>query len=53
MLLGDRADGAQVREGAERAEITAEFSTENRPEVDAWLDENELSGDEGVLLLRG
>ena len=52
LLLGDRADGAQVREGAERAEITAEFSTANRPEVDAWLADNELSGDEGVLLLR-
>ncbi|MEW4339278.1 DNA repair protein RecN [Chromobacterium vaccinii] len=52
LLLGDRADGAQVREGAERAEITAEFSTANRPEVDAWLGDNELSGDEGVLLLR-
>ncbi|MEO2219593.1 DNA repair protein RecN [Chromobacterium vaccinii] len=52
LLLGDRAEGAQVREGAERAEITAEFSTANRPEVDAWLTDNELSGDEGVLLLR-
>ena len=52
LLLGDRAEGAQVREGAERAEITAEFSTERRPEIDAWLETNELSGDEGVLLLR-
>ncbi|MCD4502174.1 DNA repair protein RecN [Chromobacterium vaccinii] len=52
LLLGDRAEGAQVREGAERAEITAEFSTANRPEVDAWLTDNELSGDEDVLLLR-
>ncbi|MBM2886670.1 DNA repair protein RecN [Chromobacterium phragmitis] len=52
LLLGDRAEGAQVREGAERAEITAEFSIEQRPEVDAWLTENELAGDEGVLLLR-
>ncbi|OHX11669.1 DNA repair protein RecN [Chromobacterium sphagni] len=52
LLLGDRAEGAQVREGADRAEITAEFSTEQRPEIDAWLEQNELSGDEGVLLLR-
>ncbi|AUH51195.1 DNA repair protein RecN [Chromobacterium sp. ATCC 53434] len=52
LLLGDRAEGAQVREGAERAEITAEFSLERRPEVEAWLAGNELAGDEGVLLLR-
>ncbi|WP_434626855.1 DNA repair protein RecN [Chromobacterium sp. CV08] len=52
LLLGDRAEGAQVREGAERAEITAEFSIERRPEVEAWLAGNELAGDEGVLLLR-
>ncbi|BBH12708.1 DNA repair protein RecN [Chromobacterium haemolyticum] len=52
LLLGDRAEGAQVREGAERAEITAEFDTRGRPEIDAWLEENGLNGDDGVLLLR-
>ncbi|UJB30911.1 DNA repair protein RecN [Chromobacterium sp. Beijing] len=52
LLLGDRAEGAQVREGAERAEITAEFDTRGRPEIDAWLDENGLNGDDDVLLLR-
>nr|WP_199064260.1 DNA repair protein RecN [Chromobacterium sp. ASV5] len=52
LLLGDRAEGAQVREGAERAEITAEFSTADRPEVQAWLDDNSLTGDDGVVLLR-
>lgn len=52
LLLGDRAEGAQVREGAERAEITAEFDTQGRPEIDAWLEENGLSGDDPVLLLR-
>lgn len=52
LLLGDRAEGAQVREGAERAEITAEFDPQGRPEIDAWLEENGLSGDDPVLLLR-
>ncbi|WP_114152801.1 DNA repair protein RecN [Chromobacterium haemolyticum] len=52
LLLGDRAEGAQVREGAERAEITAEFDTRGRPEIDAWLEENGLNGDDNVLLLR-
>lgn len=52
LLLGDRAEGAQVREGAERAEITAEFDTRGRPEIDAWLEENGLNGDDDVLLLR-
>ncbi|OQS43956.1 DNA repair protein RecN [Chromobacterium haemolyticum] len=52
LLLGDRAEGAQVREGAERAEITAEFDTRCRPEIDVWLEENGLNGDDDVLLLR-
>ncbi|MDF0605889.1 DNA repair protein RecN [Neisseriaceae bacterium TC5R-5] len=53
LLLGDRAEGAQVREQAERAEISAEFSTQTRPEIDDWLRENGLESSEaGILLLR-
>jgi DNA repair protein RecN (Recombination protein N) len=52
LLLGDRADGTLVREGAERAEITAQFDCAGRPEIAAWLAENELTGDDDELLLR-
>jgi DNA repair protein RecN (Recombination protein N) len=52
LLLGDRADGSQVREGAERAELTAHFDIGALPDLAAWLDENELAGDDDELLLR-
>jgi len=50
LLVGGRADAAVVREGAEKAELSAEF------EVDApllsWLEDNDLAGDPGQLILR-
>ena len=49
LLLGARADAGVVREGCERADVSAEFSTV--PGVDEWLEENELSS-EGLLLIR-
>ncbi len=52
LVLGERADASVVREGAARAEVSAEFSvTEDAPVAD-WLRENDLSGEEDVLLLR-
>jgi DNA repair protein RecN (Recombination protein N) len=39
-----------VREGAPRADITAEFDV--HPHVAAWLEAHELHDDEGVILLR-
>ena len=52
LVLGERADAGVVREGAARAEVSAEFSvTEDAPVAD-WLRENDLSGEEDVLLLR-
>ena len=50
LALGGRGDASVVREGAARADITAEFST--HAEVDAWLSENEFDCDEGGVLLR-
>jgi DNA repair protein RecN (Recombination protein N) len=50
LALGGRGDASVVREGAARADITAEFST--HAEVDAWLAENEFDCDEGGVLLR-
>jgi DNA repair protein RecN (Recombination protein N) len=37
LVLGDRADAAAVRHGAERAEITATFELGALPEAARWL----------------
>jgi len=52
LALGERADAAMVRAGAERAEVVAEFAIDRLPEIQAWLRANELEGDPGRLLLR-
>ena len=52
LLVGGRADSAVVREGAERAELSAEFDLSPKSALAAWLAEQELAGDEGKLLLR-
>src|SRR4029453_15028426 len=52
LLVGGRGDAALVREGAERAELSAEFEVEkNGPLVD-WLNEADLAGDSGAVILR-
>ncbi|WP_353154543.1 DNA repair protein RecN [Herminiimonas fonticola] len=50
LALGGRGDASVVREGAARADITAEFSAS--AELDAWLAENEFTNEEGGALLR-
>lgn len=50
LALGGRGDASVVREGAAKADITAEFS--GSPELDAWLAENECGSEEGGVLLR-
>ncbi|WP_174875222.1 DNA repair protein RecN [Vogesella oryzae] len=52
LLLGDRAEVSQIREGAERAEIAAQLDIRQQPDLIAWLAENELAGDDGELLIR-
>lgn len=52
LLVGGRADAVVVREGAERAELAAEFDVAPAGALAAHLDANELSGDAGVVLLR-
>src|SRR5262245_24585912 len=52
LALGDRAGSEQVRSGAERADVTADFSIEALPEVGRWLAEQALEGDANRLLLR-
>lgn len=53
LTLGDRSEGAQVvREGCDRADISAHFSIAERKDISRWLAENELEGDPDELLLR-
>ena len=52
LALGERGDAGMVRAGCEKADITAEFDISGMPQLQAWLREQELEGDEGVCLLR-
>ncbi|QEA13924.1 DNA repair protein RecN [Comamonas flocculans] len=51
LLLGARADTALVREGAERAEVSAEFDALPAALL-PWLDEAGIPHDDGLLLRR-
>jgi DNA repair protein RecN (Recombination protein N) len=50
LLVGGRGDAAVVREGAERAELAAEFDLSK--EIGAWTREHGLEGDPDRLLMR-
>jgi len=52
LLVGGRADPALVREGSERAELSAEFDVQEGTPLAAWLAASELQGDPGRLLVR-
>src|SRR5437764_609336 len=52
LLVGGRGDAALVREGAERAELSAEFELPSAGPLPAWLSEHDLVGDEQTVLLR-
>lgn len=52
LLVGARGDAALVREGAERAELSAEFDVAEKSPLSEWLEEGGLGGDPGTLILR-
>lgn len=52
LALGGRADPGAVRSGRERAEVTAEFDLPTGGALGDWLAEQDLSVEEGVLILR-
>ncbi|HEX7026877.1 MAG TPA: DNA repair protein RecN [Gammaproteobacteria bacterium] len=54
LVLGDRADTAVLREGAQRAEINATFDIRDLADARLWLRENELDlpGEEHGCILR-
>jgi len=51
LLVGGRGDAALVREGAERAELSAEFDSADKA-LSSWLEECGLAGDPATVLLR-
>jgi DNA repair protein RecN (Recombination protein N) len=50
LALGGRGDASMVREGAARADISADFAL--TPAAISWLEENEFSLEDGALLRR-
>ena len=52
VVLGERAESGLVREGREKAEVSAEFTAVRNPALTRYLDENDLAGDHGECLLR-
>ena len=52
LLVGGRGDAAAVREGAERAELSAEFDFSKGASIIGWIEERDLAGDPGKILLR-
>ncbi len=50
--LGERADTGLIRVGSERAEVSAEFDLHGAPAAAAWLREQDLDAEEGLLLRR-
>ena len=52
LLVGGRAEAALVREGAERAELSAEFEVGAGSALAAWIAAAGLEGDAGSLILR-
>jgi len=52
LALGERGESGMVRSGHERAEITAEFDIRALPELQAWLQEQELADADTCLMRR-
>jgi len=52
LVLGERADALAVRQGAERAEVSAEFDLAGDARLAAWLGSNELGAADGTCLMR-
>jgi len=52
LALGARGESGVIRAGCERAEISASFHIAALADLQAWLQENELTPDDSQLLIR-
>ncbi len=52
LALGERADAGVVRSSCDKAEVAATFDVAGLPEVRNWLADNDLDGDDELLLRR-
>lgn len=52
LALGARGEGGITRAGCERAEIVASFEIAALPELQSWLQENEITAEDANLILR-
>jgi len=52
LALGDKADNGLIRNGADKAEISAAFDIGANGPIAAWLDDNDLAADGECLLRR-
>ena len=52
LLVGARSEAGVVREGCERAELSAEFELNAEGRFGKWIEENDLGGDPGRVILR-
>lgn len=52
LALGARAEAGTVRKGADKADITAEFSIETIPEAKLWLQDNDMDNQDLCILRR-
>lgn len=52
LVLGERGSSKLVRDGAKRAEFSAEFDVSALPRAQEWLEENSLEEDDACLLRR-
>ena len=52
MALGDRADSSTIRQGKDRAQITASFDISSIPEAKLWLDNHDITADDECILRR-
>jgi DNA repair protein RecN (Recombination protein N) len=51
-VLGERAESGLVREGKDKAEVSAQFTASGLLPLAKYLDENDLAGEDGECLLR-
>ena len=52
LLLGDRANSNTVRQGAKKADITAQFTIQHLPGILNWLEENDYDADGDCIIRR-